>query len=167
MQPTPRDVLERLYDTYADDIFRYIRVRTSNREKALDITQEVFLRLWKSYVSKGMTIEHEKALLYRIAHNLVVNSYERDVPHVSLETAEEAGFDVEDATQDTFTQVTGHELHRKLATLPEADAELIRLRHLEGFSVKEIAELQQVSENVISVRLHRALSKLETLYEMP
>lgn len=165
MKPTNHQVLERLYDTYVDDIFRYIRLRTSNKEQALDLTQEVFVRVWQSYISKGQTLEYEKALLYKIARNLLINSYERDVVHTSLDAlAEASGFEVADTAQDTLRDARGFELHRKLEALSPEDADLIRLRHLEGFSVKEIAVMYDVSENTLSVRLHRALAKLEAQY---
>jgi RNA polymerase sigma-70 factor (ECF subfamily) len=160
-----RQGMEHLYETYADDIFRYFVLRMSNREKALDLTQEVFVRMWQSYVSKGVAVEYPKALLYRIAHNMLVNSYARDELHDSLETlVEDEGFDVVDHAQDTMQKVAGEELHRMLTRLSKEDAELITMRHIEGFSVKEIAEMKQISENTLSVRLHRALARLEDLY---
>jgi len=160
-----RKVMGDLYDTYVDDIFRYFVFRIGNKEKALDLTQEVFVRMWQSYVAKGKSIEHPKALLYRIAHNLLVNSYARDVVHDSLETlSEDEGFDVVDDTQDTLQQVAAEELYRMLTLLSKEDAELITMRHIEGFSVHEIATVKEVSENTLSVRLHRALARLEDLY---
>jgi RNA polymerase sigma-70 factor (ECF subfamily) len=160
-----RQVMEELYDTYANDIFRYFVLRMSNREKALDLTQEVFVRMWQSYVAKGSAVEYPKALLYRIAHNMLVNSYARDELHESLETlVEDEGFDVVDHAQDTLQKVAGEELHRMLTRLSKEDAELITMRHIEGFSVGEIATMKQISENTLSVRLHRALARLEDLY---
>ena len=157
--------MEEVYSTYVDDIFRYFSFRLGNKEKALDLTQEVFIRMWQSYIGKGADVEHIKALLYRIAHNLLVNSYQRDVRHESLDTlSEDDGFDVADTTQNTLQQASAEELHRMLTRLSDKDAELIRLRHIEGFSVQEIAAIQQVSENTLSVRIHRALERLEDLY---
>lgn len=156
--------MEMLYESYADDIFRHIMFRIRNREKALDMTQEVFLRIWNSYISKGKKLEYPKALLYKIAHNLVVNSYERDVNFESLDLMTEEGFEVKDNTQDFNKFFDQKDLYQALDKIPKKDSEIIILKYIEGFSVKEIAEIQEVSENTLSVRLHRALASLESIY---
>lgn len=155
--------MESIYDTYIDDIFRYLSFRLKNKEKAMDLTQEVFIRMWQSYISKGKEIEYPKSLLYKIAHNILVNSYERDKVYDSLDTMSEEGFEVEDKNQRTSFEIK--DLKDALEKLPDKYSELITLRHIEGFSVKEIAEMYDESENVISVRLHRAISHLEKIYE--
>jgi RNA polymerase sigma-70 factor (ECF subfamily) len=109
-------------------------------------------------------IEFPKALIYRIAHNLIVNSYERDVHHDSLDVLSEEGFDVTDNTQDISRFTDSSDLYQVLEKLPKKDSDLIILRHIEGFSVKEIAEINGVTENALSVRLHRAMNQLEDLY---
>ncbi|MEY2641071.1 MAG: hypothetical protein RL150_464 [Candidatus Parcubacteria bacterium] len=159
--------IDTLYDTYVDDIFRFLYNRLGSRERAIDLTQDVFVKMWQTYLSKGVALEYPKALLFRIARNMLINSYERDKKHESLEDLSEEGFDVPDSTQDAAAQARAAELRRMLARLPEQDAEIITLRHLEGFSVQELAVLYDVSENVLSVRLHRALAKLEAAYKPP
>jgi len=164
MNNKSRKNMEMLYDAYVDDIFRYLMFRIRDKEKALDLTQEVFVRMWQSYLGKGKDVEFPKALLYRIAHNLLVNSYERDVHHSSLDTLSEAGFDIADNSQDISKTIIASDLNQMLGLIEKKDSDLILLRHIEGFSVKEIADIHGVSENVISVRLHRALAQLEDLY---
>lgn len=136
--------------------------RLKNREKALDLTQEVFVRMWQSYLSKGKEVEYPKALLYKIAHNILVNSYERDKIYDSLDNLSEDGFEVEDQTQKTSFEIK--DLNDALDKLPEKYSDLIMLKYIEGFSIKEIAEMYDETENVISVRLHRALGYLEKIY---
>lgn len=151
-----------LYDTYVDDIFRYIMFRIRNKEKALDMTQDVFFKMWQSYVSKDKQIDYPKALLYKIAHNILVNSYARDKKHDSLDDMSEDGFEIEDSSQRISLEIK--DLNEVLEKLPDKYSDLIILRHIEGFSVKDIAEMHDLSENVVSVRLHRALEHLEKLY---
>jgi len=136
--------------------------RLKNREKALDLTQEVFVRMWQSYLSKGKDIEFPKALLYKIAHNILVNSYERDKKHDSLDDLTEEGFEVEDTSKNDYFEVK--DLHDALEKLPDKYSDLIMLRYIEGFSIKEIAEMYDESENVMSVRLHRAIDQLKKIY---
>lgn len=151
-----------LYDTYVDDIFRYMMFRLRNKEKALDLTQEVFVRMWQSYLSKGKEVEFPKSLLYKIAHNILVNSYERDKKHDSLDDLSEEGFEVEDNSQKSSFEVK--DLKDALEKLPDKYSDLIMLRYIEGFSIKEISEMYDESENVMSVRLHRAIDQLKKIY---
>ncbi len=120
--------------------------------------------MWKSYVSKGGEVDFPKALLYRIAHNMLVNSYARDKKHDSLDDLSEAGFEVSDPLQEKTSNLDIKDLYNVLKELPDKYSDLIISRHIEGFSVKEIAEKEEVTENVISVRLHRALERLAKLY---
>jgi RNA polymerase sigma-70 factor (ECF subfamily) len=157
-----RKQMEALYDQYVDDIFRYMMFRLRNKEKALDLTQEVFVRMWQSYLSKGKEIEYPKSLLYKIAHNILVNSYERDKFFDSLDDLSEDGFEVEDQTQKTSFEIK--DLNEALDKLPDKYSDLIMLRYIEGFSIKEIAEMYDESENVMSVRLNRAIGQLKKIY---
>jgi RNA polymerase sigma-70 factor (ECF subfamily) len=157
-----RNKMEVLYDEYVDDIFRYIMFRLRNKEKALDLTQEVFIRMWQSYLSKNKEVEYPKSLLYKIAHNLLVNSYERDKTYDSLDDLSEDGFEVEDQSQKTSFEIK--DLNEALDKLPDKYSDLIMLRYIEGFSIKEIAEMYDESENVMSVRLNRAIGQLKKIY---
>ena len=73
MTPTDREVkfLE-AYDQYSDAIFRYCYYRVYDREKAKDCVQEAYCRTWK-YMESGKEIENLRALLYRIATNIIID----------------------------------------------------------------------------------------------
>lgn len=163
MHYDPKETMETLYDTYVDSIFRFLYNRLGNKEKAIDITQEVFLKVWQSYLSKGHTPEYPKALLFTIARNMIINSYARDARTVSLETLMEDGFDVADGL-DTATQARATELYAMLDRLSTDDATLLTYRYLEELSIPEIAQIYSISENACSVRIHRALARLASLY---
>ncbi len=49
---------EKIYEKESDAVFRFCLFRVSDREQALDITQETFLRLWQS-LSDGKEILNE------------------------------------------------------------------------------------------------------------
>ena len=64
------------YEKYSDDIFRFCMVKTRNRDRSLDITQETFLKFWE-YIIKGKDIENERPLLYKIANNMIIDFYRK------------------------------------------------------------------------------------------
>ena len=157
---------EKAYDTHADEIFRYIYFRLSDREKAKELTQEVFLRTWK-YMNSGKTIEHMRAFLFRTARNIFINEIRSKRPVSSLDLLMESGFEVGDpqVEKERKMKIEADELVRKLDGLNEAYREVISLRYGNQLSIKEIAEVLGESENVVSVRIHRAVARLREMYE--
>lgn len=54
---------------------------------------------------------------------------------------------------------------RALSTLPAVQREAVVLRELEGFSIEEVAELQEVSVSAVKSRLSRGRQRLRRYYE--
>lgn len=159
-----RGTLERnfakAYDQYVDAIFRHIAYRLEDRERAREITQEVFMRAW-DYAAVGHTIKDYRALLYTIAHNLIVNEYSRRRPSVSLDELEAEGFDQAGDTADQVVANAEYELLLShIGTLPAHYRDVVVMRHIDDLPVWHIAELLGISESNVSVRLNRALAFL-------
>lgn len=161
------------FEEHGDALFRHALFRLSNREKARDLTQETFLKTW-DYLRTGKTVRSWKSFLYRVLNNLIVDEY-RKTKEISLDTLfeEDAGNaetlvaygskrDVEEAFDERLEVEHVKEL---IAALPAHHATIITLRYIDGFSPKEIAAQMRVSENVVSVRIHRALNHLKSLFD--
>ena len=56
-------------------------------------------------------------------------------------------------------------LNQCIATLPQNQQEVLILHEISGCSIKEIAHLQDVSEEAVKTRLHRSRKKVKALYE--
>ena len=63
----------RLYDIYADRIYRHIYYRTSNVDDARDLTQEVFTKAWKVLPKYKRTKTPFLGWLFTISHNRVID----------------------------------------------------------------------------------------------
>ncbi len=150
------------YDVYGDAIFRFCVLKVSNRELAQDLSQEVFMRYWQS-LRKGEEFQNERAYLYTLARNLVIEWY-RKKKETSLDALSEAGVEFKGDTSKSITDsAEAREVMGVINELEEADREVLVLRFVEGFSPKEIAELSDETANTISVRIHRALKKVQEL----
>lgn len=149
-----------VYDRYGDDIFRFCLLKVSGREVAQDLTQETFMRFWQQ-LRLGHEVENERALLYKMARNLVIDWYRRRKEQ-SLDALTDEGFEF--ASDDHHTVTERAELREVLETIRELDEpsrEALTLRFVDGFSPKEIGELTGESANAISVRLNRAVKKVQ------
>lgn len=157
---------EEAFELYSDALFRHCFFRLSDREKALDLTQETFLRVWK-YRENGGQIEDIKAFLYRTLNNLVVDEY-RKKKTVSLDSLLEEEGVTEGDFDDLITNdrksfeeaIDSKRALLLLERLPDKYRTALTLRYVDGLSPKEIAEITGETENVVSVRIHRGLAKL-------
>lgn len=149
-----------VYDQYADDIFRFCALKISSREMAQDITQETFMRFWQQ-LRTGTHVNNERALLYTIARNLVIDWY-RKRKEQSLDAMTEEGFEF--ASEERGSIADHAQVREVLDTIKELDEpsrEALTLRFVEGFSPKEIAAISGETANAVSVRINRALKKVQ------
>lgn len=160
---TEKDFL-RLYDDKADAIFRYCFFRLFDRELAKEFTQEIFLRGWKEMTDAEKSVKYPKALLYKIAGNMIID-HKRKKHEESLETMQENGFDAaENYTEDKMhIKIEYQKMLANINKLPKEIAEIITLRYVQDLSPKEIAEITGQSANVISVSITRGKNKLKEL----
>lgn len=155
---------ESLFATYGDAIFRHIAYRLGDRERAKELTQEVFMRTWQ-HSCLGKEIKYEKAFLYTIARNLFINEIRTDRNTTSLEEVHDlSGYEPSATGTNPEAHSEHQELLQNIAKLKTAYKEVLELRYMEGLSIKEIALLLEENETAISMRCTRALAALTDLY---
>jgi len=152
------------YDEYADALFRFCFFKVNNRDKALDITQEVFMRFWDK-IQGGEHVNNPRAFLYKVARNLIIDWY-RKKKDDSLDALKEDGLEIADDSRTPMPMSTeeGAEIQRILAIiqgLDDGDRDVLIMRYVEGLPPKEIAEILGESANAVSVRINRAIKKVQ------
>ncbi len=156
-----------LYEAEADAVFRYCLYRTSNRETALDLSQETFTKFWDSLV-KGTEIRNDRAFLFVIARNLVIDYY-RKKKSLSLDAILEEDSDhslvLHDLTDASSPETTaeGKFVLDKISELEPLYQQTVYMRFVEGLKPKDIAEILGLSANVVSVRITRGLKELRRI----
>ncbi|HVV38903.1 MAG TPA: RNA polymerase sigma factor [Candidatus Paceibacterota bacterium] len=162
------------YERYNDELFRHCSLRLSDRERAVEITQEAFLKAWQ-YIEKGEVVREMRPFLYRTLHNLIIDEY-RKMKSLSLEALvqnDEGGGDIEslmpadetNTLEAAIDRFEGSRALEALKKLPDTYREVLVMRYVDSLSPKEIADAIGESENAVSVRVHRGLKKLKTLLE--
>ncbi|HEY4527329.1 MAG TPA: RNA polymerase sigma factor [Candidatus Paceibacterota bacterium] len=151
------------YDEYSDSLFRHVMLRVRDREAAKDVVQEAFSRTWV-YLSDGKQIEYMRAFLHRVANNLIVDAARKKRSSSLDAMMDDGGFEVADESlthPDIIPQT--REVVEHLKSLDEIYRTAIMKRFFEEKSPKEIAVELGVSENVVSVRIHRGIERLGRL----
>lgn len=154
----------RTYDTYADDIYRFCLLKVSSREQAQDLTQEVFMRFWQT-LRDGTELKNERAFLYTLARNLVIDWYRKKKEN-SLDVLTEQGIDF--ANDDHKAIVQSAEMQEVLRVVHQLDddsRDALILRFVEGLTPKEIAAMTGETANAVSVRINRAIKKVQVLIQ--
>ncbi len=148
------------YDQYADEIYRFCFFKVSNTERAQDFTQDVFTRFWQT-LRDGKPVTHPRALLYTIARNRITDWY-RKKKEESLDELSEKGHEITGQGASDVEQAAEYdEVLRAIDDLDEPSKEALLLRFTEGWSPAEIADLHHESANAVSVRLNRAVKKVQ------
>jgi RNA polymerase sigma-70 factor, ECF subfamily len=153
----------RLYDLYADRIYRHIYYRTSSLEDAKDLTQEVFVKAWQVLSRYKRTNAPFLAWLFTISHNRVIDYYRTRKDHAYLNT--EITMDSEKNSPDKLLEAeyTQQEVRKAILRLPGEQQQVIMMSFVEGFEYSEIARALNKTEGNIRVMLHRGLKKLREM----
>lgn len=152
------------YERYSDAIYRHCFHKMSDSAEAEDIMQEVFVRLWE-YVNDGKTIENMQSFLYTVTNNLIVDQQRKKnrAPFVSLDDLQEKGFDPGKEDYQKVRQkldVWAMLLKKKR----QRDYKLLVMRYIDGMQPIDIASVLGIPTSIISVRLHRALKMLGSVF---
>ena len=167
-----REALEQLYWRYKDRIIGVAYGVLRNQQDALEVTQEVFVRLYNN-IDKYQPNSHFFTWVYRIAHNLAIDRYRRK------RTASEVEFDHEFQLNYTTSDIPlapglgidpersaeRSELRAQIAaamdSLSEKQRTIITLREIDGLSYEEIAAVLDIQIGTVMSRLHYARANLQ------
>ncbi len=131
-----------------------------------DLVQDTFLKTW-AYLVKGGEIVLMRAFLYHILNNLIIDQY-RKPKTTSLDVLLEKNFEPStDITDSLFNIIDGKAAALLIERLPEKYQKVMKMRHIELLSLKEISAITGQSQNTIAVQTHRGLMKLKVLYDNP
>lgn len=158
------EALAELYDRYAPRMYAYIYRRVSDSALAEDLTSELFVRVLRSIRDSRAWRGSFVPWLYRIAHNLVVDSYRRQptVPPASLDEALTISGEGDplDAVQHAQTR---ERLQAALKRLTPEQQEVLALRFGEGLTAREVAEVIRKSIGAVEALQRRALATLQRI----
>jgi len=154
------------FEEYNDALFRHATQRISDREKAIDAVHDTYTKVWM-YVKNGQTIDNYRPFLYKVLNNLIIDTYRKQRESsldalLEMEGVSEGSFDdlSENNTQALAATIDGKQAFGLLATLPDVYREVLVLRFVDELGPREISQLIEETENVVSVRIHRGLKLL-------
>ena len=156
--PTWDEVVEQ----HSDRVFRLAYRLTGNRPDAEDLTQEVFVRVFRSLDS--YTPGTFEGWLHRITTNLFLDGARRKqrirFDPLSDERAERLTSPALAPELDFAERTFDDDIETALATLPPDFRAAVVLCDVEGLSYEEIAEIMDAKLGTVRSRIHRGRSML-------
>lgn len=151
--------IERIIYEYGDPLLRLCTIYLKDRQLAEDAVQETFIKVYQKYGTFN-GVAQEKTWIMKIAMNTCKNYmrtswFKRVTTGVNLETVSEEVVDSAIIEQEQQKQ-----LLIEIAGLSYKYKEVILLYYYEEMSTREIAEVLNVKEGSVRVRLQRARERL-------
>ena len=160
---------DRLYNLYADRIFRYLYARLGQREAAEDLTADVFVRLIQVLprfrVNAERPVASFSAWLYRIAGNLLTDNYRRERHRQHVDIADQIQLAGSGPSPDQHASAAeeGQLVIQALAELGPEQQAVVLYRFAEQYSTQQVADLMGKTTGAVKALQHRALISLRRL----
>ena len=144
----------RAVEDYSDGLYRFILKNIRDKEKARDIIQDSYEKLWIKH--DMISASKVKSYLFSTAYHTMIDSIRKD--------ARLANFEV--MNKDLYfheNQYSGLDeiLHHAINRLPEIQRSVILLRDYEGYSYQEISEISGLTESQVKVYIYRGRAFLK------
>jgi RNA polymerase sigma-70 factor, ECF subfamily len=148
------EAFEWLYQRHVRRVYALCLRMVSDPMRAEELTQDVFVRVWKSLAS----FRHESAFgtwMHRLAVNVVVSDMRstkrREKRVIHTDVIQDFEREVKEAMPETRM-----DLEKAIAGLPAGAKEMLVLHDIEGYRYREIAEMLAVAEGTVKSQISRA-----------
>lgn len=145
-----------LYEPIHDRFERFCRARVYGEMEYTDLMNETLLVAFE----KLNSLESDSSFLsylFSIAVRLLANNNRKMKPERMQSSKKEESIPASDSTEHSMEV---HLLHRALSELNDGQREALILFEISGFSIREIAGIQQASESAVKQRLKRGRERL-------
>ena len=146
------------YDEYFHRVYHFLKNRTKQEEDAKDLTQDVFLKVFKHF-QKVNTADNVDNYLFTISRNILVDYYRKSIENQQRVEALEGNLQPFESA-DAFSSEQIQQLHQSIEALPHQRKEIFKRKKLQGHSTEEIAEEFQLSKRTVENQIYRAMLTL-------
>jgi RNA polymerase sigma-70 factor (ECF subfamily) len=136
-------------DLYSDNVYRFILKNIRDEERARDIVQDSYEKLWRN--ADNVNSEKVKSYLFTTAYHTMIDVIRKEKRQTYLEDYQTPE-DVHDEQYSDLKEVLDEAVKR----LPDIQRTVILLRDYEGYSYKEIGDVTSLSEAQVKVYIYRA-----------
>ena len=136
-------------DDHADGVYRFILKNLRDEEKARDVVQDAFTKMWEKLKEIGSG--KSKSYLFTTAYHTMIDYIRKDKKTTEYDISKHSETSVESQYSD-LKEI----LDEAVEKLTEIQRSVILLRDYEGYSYKEIGEITNLNESQVKVYIYRA-----------
>ena len=141
-------------DEYADNLYRFILKNIKDKDKAKDIVQDTFEKLWLK--SPELHFSKARPWMFTTAYRAMIDLLRREQKQGKFEDVDFSSLSYEKNYSD-LQEI----LHHALNKLPSDQKAVVLLRDYEGYSYEEISGITGLSEAQVKVYIFRARTFLK------
>jgi RNA polymerase sigma-70 factor (ECF subfamily) len=163
------ETFERFVNTHKKRIYSIAYQILGNREDAIDVSQEVFIKVYKSLGRYDLS-ENACFWLYRMTVNASIDYRRKNArfQHNSIDNETEVAQEEFIFSAPNPCDIVEKEEFRRIIRslvdkLPESQRIVLTLRDLEGFSSEEVAKILKCSQTTVRWHLHKGRRKLKEM----
>lgn len=136
-------------DLYSDNVFRFILKNIKDEERARDIVQDSYEKLWRN--AENVNSDKVKSYLFTTAYHTMIDVLRKDKRQTYLED-----FHIPEEMHDQQYSDLAEVLNEAVKQLPDIQRSVVMLRDYEGYSYREIGDITALSEAQVKVYIYRA-----------
>ena len=138
----------RSVEEYSDSVYRFIRTNLKDEERANDIVQDSYEKLWRNVTDIEYPVV--KSWLFTTAYHTMIDIIRKESRMKTIEDQDDY-----DLVSESLYSDLNEILHLALERLPENQKSLVLLRDYEGYSYKEIGEITGLTEAQVKINIYR------------
>lgn len=152
-----------LHEKYSERLYGFAFKLLKNKEDALDIVQETFLRIWQ----KRKELDEDKSFksfLFIISYNIIMDQLRKRLSDSNYVDFFKKNFKLEQVISENAADfnILEKQIHQYISELPHRRQEIFRLSREKGISNKEIAESLNISVKTVEAQINLALKFLKS-----
>ncbi|GAB1403554.1 MAG: RNA polymerase sigma factor [Lentimicrobiaceae bacterium] len=137
-------------DNHADNVYRFVLKSIGDRERAQDIVQEAFTRMWEK--AGDISSAKARSYLFTTAYHAMIDDIRREKRVTPLD---EVHYTYAPATRHGYSDLK-EVIDEALSRLTDIQKTVVILRDYEGYSYEEIGEITGLNESQVKVYIYRA-----------
>lgn len=167
-QKGDKKIFNKIIHLYQNYVFQIAYKYLKTKQDAEDLTQEVFIKLYKN-LNNFKFHSNLKTYIYRIIINEAYNYYKKEnKPHKRTNSLDDTSNKVIDEMMTFDDKLIEKELilnlEKSVLKLSEKYKAIIELKDFQNLSYKEIGKKIKITENAAKLRHHHALKELKKIY---
>ncbi|MCC6563422.1 sigma-70 family RNA polymerase sigma factor [Candidatus Uhrbacteria bacterium] len=167
VDPMTKPSFEAFYRANVKRIYAFVYFRIGGRKAmAEDLVQDIFLKAFEAF-DRYDPDRGESAWIYTIARNHVINSMAKERPGIDIEDVLDSTAVSEDGRERMALNDDERHLVEAIDQLSKEDAQLVRMKYLEGWNFEDLGQVLGKSPGALRVQASRAVKKLKRFMKKP